>query len=78
MGCFGLGIDHAWNKIGDKYVDITMQMALDRTEEIKTTEYLLYGDYDFLTINKVMVKTHYFGDIYRTISMEKYKKEHKK
>lgn len=53
----GFGIDHAWNKVGDKYVDITMEIALDRTDEIKDTSYLLYGEWDFLTVNNVMYKT---------------------
>ena len=77
MDCFGFGIDHAWNKVGDKYVDITMEIALDRSDEIKDTSYLLYGEWDFWTINRVMVKTGCFGEVYRTLFVEKHKKEDK-
>ena len=77
MDCFGFGIDHAWNKVGDKYVDITMEIALDRSDEIKDTSYLLYGEWDFWTINRVMVKTGCFGEVYRTLFVEKHKKEAK-
>lgn len=28
--CGAFGIEHAWNKVGDKYVDITMELALQR------------------------------------------------
>jgi hypothetical protein len=42
--CGTFGTEHAWNKVGDKYVDITMELALDRdpTEE----EYMALGEYD--------------------------------
>lgn len=63
--CCGLGIDHAFNKIGDKYVDITMELCLK--EDITAKEYLSIGEYNLNTINEVVLDTKYYGGIFREI-----------
>lgn len=54
--------EHAWNKVGDKYVDITMELALDRdpTEE----EYMALGEYDQKTVVSICSEVGYYGNIY--------------
>lgn len=58
----GFGIDHAWNKVGDVYVDITFEMALgeDPTKEL----YMALGTYNLTTITQVASETGYYGSIY--------------
>lgn len=63
MTCCGMfGIEHAWNKVGDKYVDITMELALNRdpTEE----EYIALGEYDQETVVDISRETDFFGSVY--------------
>lgn len=59
-GCFG--IEHAWNKVGNKYVDITMELVLERdpTQE----EYLMLGEYDQQTVVDVALEMNFYGSIY--------------
>lgn len=58
----GFGIEHAWNKVGDVYVDITFEMALgeDPTKEL----YMALGTYNLTTITQVTSETGYYGSIY--------------
>lgn len=73
MNCYGLGIDHAWNKVGDVYVDITSELALgDDEEKIRNTEYLLFGEYDYEVLVRVLMETEYYGDVFRHLFFEKY------
>ena len=63
MTCLGaFGIEHAWNKIGDKYVDITMELALQRdpTEE----EYMALGEYDQETVVSICSEVGFYGSVY--------------
>lgn len=65
-------IEHAFNRIGDKYVDITFEFALNDTELLQH-EYVVFGEYDLQTINRVTEKTGYYGDIYRNVYIERVK-----
>lgn len=67
--CGAFGIEHAWNKVGDKYVDITMELALKRdpTKE----EYMSLGEYDEETITRITNKTEFYGNIYNELYKEK-------
>ena len=58
----GWGIEHAWNKVGDVYVDVTFEMALneDPTKEL----YMALGTYNLATITEVTSETGYYGSIY--------------
>lgn len=65
-------IDHAFNRVGDKYVDITFEFALNDTELLQH-EYVVFGEYDLQTINRVTKETGYYGDIYRNVYIERVK-----
>lgn len=58
-----INIDHAFNKVGDSYIDITFEFALN--ENPCLYEYVSFGEYDAETIEKVSEETGYYGDIYR-------------
>lgn len=55
-------IDHAFNKVGDAYIDITFEFALHETPSMY--EYVTFGEYDAKTIRKVVLKTGTYGGIY--------------
>jgi len=56
-------IDHAFNRVGDKYIDITFEFALglDPTQY----EYVAFGEYPAGVIEEIANQTGYYGDIYR-------------
>ena len=56
-------IDHAFNKVGDTYIDITFEFALHENPSIY--EYVTFGEYDAKTIRKVVLETGYYGEIYK-------------
>ena len=57
-----LPIEHAWNKIGDKYFDATFEIALglDVTKEV----YALLREYDVCKVREILLKRKYYGEIY--------------
>ena len=61
--CGAFGIEHAWNKVGDKYIDITMELALKR--DPGEEEYLALGEYDAATVSKTCLDRGYYGEIYQ-------------
>lgn len=61
--CGTIPVEHAWNKIGDKYVDITMELALDRNP--KEEKYVALGEYDINDVMDVCVEQGYYGNIYQ-------------
>ena len=65
-------IDHVFNRVGDKYVDITFEFALNDAELTKY-EYVVFGEYDLQTIDRVTEATGYYGDIYRNVYVERLK-----
>ena len=67
--CGAFGIEHAWNKVGDKYVDITMELALGR--DVNEEEYMSLGEYDEETITRITNKTEFYGNIYNELYKEK-------
>ena len=56
-------IDHAFNKAGDAYIDITFEFALHENPSIY--EYVTFGEYDAKTIRKAVLETGYYGEIYK-------------
>lgn len=64
-------IDHAFNRVGDKYVDITFEFALK--DDPTGYEYVVFGEYDLDTINRISDKTGYYGDYYRALYIERLK-----
>lgn len=65
-------IEHAFNRVGDKYVDITFEFALQDAELLEH-EYVVFGEYDLRTLERITRKTGYYGDIYRNIYIERVK-----
>lgn len=57
-----LPVEHAWNKVDGKYVDITLEMALheDPTKEL----YMSLGVYNLTTITMCACDTGYYGGVY--------------
>lgn len=71
MTCFGkFGIEHAWNKVGDKYIDITMELALER--DPSEEEYLALGEYDAATVSKICLDREYYGEVYQEMLRKKF------
>lgn len=69
--CGTFGTEHAWNKVGDKYVDITMELALGR--DVNEEEYMSLGEYDEETITRITNKTEFYGNIYNELFIERRK-----
>lgn len=57
-------IDHAFNRVGDKYVDITFEMAL-KDDGFTGYEYVVFGEYSAGVIETITKQTGYYGEIYR-------------
>lgn len=65
----GISVEHAFNRKGDKYFDITWELALnDKTDGV---EYLSIGEYDQETINQIAVENGVYGDIFRSMFLNK-------
>lgn len=62
-------IDHAFNKVGDAYIDITFEFAFN--EDPSIYEYVSFGEYNAETIRRVTNKTGYYGEIYKHLYCEK-------
>lgn len=67
-------IDHAFNRVGDKYVDITFEFALNDAE-LTEYEYVVFGEYDLQTIERITEATGFYGDIYRNVYIERLKRD---
>ena len=71
----GLPIEHAFNKVDDKYVDITIELALNR--KIEDT-YVTIGEFDTDNVREILLQNQFYGDIYNTIFLNGYKENIKK
>lgn len=71
-----LPIEHAWNKVGDKYFDATFELALgyDVTQE----SYALLQEYKVSKVREVLLQRKYYGEIYREEKANEFFKEHGK
>jgi hypothetical protein len=66
MTCCGtFGIEHAWNKVGEKYADITMELALGR--DPSQEEYMALGEYEQNTVVDIVSKEGFYTSIYPII-----------
>ena len=70
MNFKGLPIEHAFNKVDGKYVDITAELALNR--EIEDT-YVVIGEFDTDKVREILLQNGFYGNIYDTIELNKYK-----
>ena len=56
------GIDHAFNKIGDRYIDVTKELVL---KELPTnTEYIAIGEYSWQKAQEIFIETKTYTDVY--------------
>lgn len=67
--CGTFSTEHAWNKIGDKYIDITAELVLGR--DPNEEEYVAFGEYSAQQINSIVLDRGYYGDIYQEIYRKK-------
>ena len=72
MNFRGLPIEHAFNKVDGKYVDITVELALKR--KIEDT-YIVVGEYDTDKVREILVQNGFYGNIYDTIFLNNYKEK---
>ena len=66
----GFPIEHAFNKVDGKYVDITIELALKRPIE---DTYVVYGEFDTDKVREILLQNGFYGNIYDTIELNKYK-----
>ena len=67
----GFPIDHAFNKVGDKYIDITFEMVL--CEDVSKYDYIKFGEYDIDQVENVSEKTGCYGECYKFYWMQENK-----
>ena len=60
-----MSIDHAINKIGDKYVDITLELCLGDNPENR--RYTLIKDFTDKDVSKVQEETRSYANVYETL-----------
>lgn len=65
----GLPIDHAFNRVGDKYVDVTVELALK--EDVAEYEYIEFAEYDSEQIDSAAYETGYYGEYYKFYWMKR-------
>ena len=68
----GLPIEHAFNSVNGQYVDITIELALNK--EIEDT-YVKYCEYNVDQVREILVQNGFYGNIYDTIKLNKYKEK---
>ena len=59
----GLPIDHAFNRVGDKYVDITFEMVWN--EDTTKYEYIKFGEYDSDQVEEIAEQSGIWGECYK-------------
>ena len=60
--CGLFSTEHAWNKVGDKYIDITAELALNNN--INEEEYVALGEYAESEILSYLIESKVYGGIY--------------
>jgi hypothetical protein len=62
--------EHAFNKIGDKYFDVTAELVLK--QDLASQPYIVFGEYTKDEALRIMEKNNMItGDVYRTILLSK-------
>lgn len=64
-------IDHAFNRVGDVYIDVTFELALKL--DVTRQRYASIAEYDLNTISRIASATGYWGDYYKYEWIRKYK-----
>src|SRR5574344_1534901 len=61
----GIGIEHAFNRRGDRYFDITWELALHNS--VKDVPYLSIGEYTNTQVSEAAAETGYYGDVFNNL-----------
>lgn len=69
-----LPIEHAWNRIGDKYFDATFELALGK--DVTTENYAVLAEYDLKRVREIILKRKHYGEIYREEKFKQFYDEH--
>ena len=67
----GLPIEHAFNYVDGKYVDITMELALGK--DMREDSYVSIGEFSTDEVRRVLLKNGFYGQIYDTLFLDSYK-----
>lgn len=70
-----VGIEHAWNRIGNKYIDITMELVLEQDMTQYGEEYVSLGDWDSNELLDISQRMGFYGGVYGFVKNEKHGKE---
>lgn len=66
-----LSIDHAWNKVGDKYVDITLELALEYDMNLLEEDYAMLGKWDSEELLSIALDMKVYGGVYEYCKKKK-------
>lgn len=70
-----VGIEHAWNKVDGKYIDITMEMVLEQDMTQYGEEYVSLGDWGSNELIDISQRMGFYGGVYSFVKNEKHGKE---
>lgn len=70
MTVIGIPIDHAFNKIGDYYFDVTVDFLLDSKDK---GDYSVIGEWDYREALSIMAEEGYYGGVFDTLFKNSYK-----
>lgn len=71
-----LPIEHAWNKVGDKYFDATFELALGH--DVTKESYAMLQEYKVFKVREVLLERGYYGEIYYEEKANEFFKGYKK
>ena len=72
----GFPIEQAFNKVNGMYVDCTVELALKR--DVREDTYVVIGEFDVDTVREILLENGYYGNIYDSIELKKFKELSKK
>ena len=65
-----VGIEHAWNKVGNKYIDITMELVLGHDMTQYGEEYVSLGDWGSKELLDISQRMGFYGGVYGFVKSE--------
>ena len=68
---FHFGIDHAFNKIGDRYFDVTKELVLK--DDPSKCEYISIGEYSWETAWSIFLELNYYTDVFNILYIKSLK-----
>lgn len=69
-----IGIEHAWNKVDDKYVDITMELVLGHDMSDHNEDYAAFGEWGAEELLDISQRMEFYGGVYEFSKSEKQRK----